>query len=110
MDSDYQRGDLVSKSVNVLDACHWVNLAVKDINASTVEKCFAKAGIVSQPITDDDDDDNLPLAHLLETAAEQLHLGEPLYVESYNAMDSAAPATEQLPQPLNSWPMGGRRR
>lgn len=35
--------DLI-KSLNVLDAVNWINMAVKEVKRSTVQKCFAKAG------------------------------------------------------------------
>ena len=35
----------LTKRINVLDAIDWINMAVKEIKSSTVEKCFAKAGI-----------------------------------------------------------------
>ena len=58
-------------SVNVLDACHWINTSMNDIQPSNIIKCFAKCGMkesvdVADPDTDDDDDDDVPLARLME--------------------------------------------
>ena len=86
------------KSVNVLDAIQWIKAAVGEVLPTTVQRCFEKAGINTEldpavcPLEDD-----LPLAELLCTAAEELQLAEPLTADGYADIDSDAPATEQLP-------------
>ena len=89
----------VAKSINCLDACHWVNAAVNDVKSSTVQNCFRKCGIehVSNSSSPDlESDHEHELAPLLPIVAEQLQLSEPLSVEDYANIDNDAPAVEEL--------------
>ncbi|XP_062566571.1 tigger transposable element-derived protein 4-like [Saccostrea cucullata] len=63
------------KQINILDAIYWLSSSWKETEASTIEKCFLKAGFISdtsQELTqelhaescDDLDDDDIPLAVL----------------------------------------------
>ena len=36
---------VIVKSTTVLDACHWIRVALSDVKAVTVERCFRRAGI-----------------------------------------------------------------
>jgi hypothetical protein len=42
----------LARSVSVLDAVNWIELAVKKIKAETVKKCFAKAGFEESDMAD----------------------------------------------------------
>jgi hypothetical protein len=39
-------------SVSVLDPLNWIGMAVKQINAETIKKCFAKAGFGEGDVAD----------------------------------------------------------
>jgi hypothetical protein len=43
-DADSSYALALTRSVSVLDAVNWIRLAVNQIKAETVKKCFAKAG------------------------------------------------------------------
>lgn len=88
----------VAKSVNCLDACHWIRDAVRDVKPLTVQRCFGKAGVPpQQDLPDDDPEDDLPLAQLLAATVDRLQLPEPMTVEAYCEVDAGLPATEELP-------------
>jgi len=53
------------KCVSVLDARHWIRSSMKEVKFSTVVKCFAHCGVTGIDITEDDSDDDIPLAQLL---------------------------------------------
>lgn len=86
----------IAKSVNCLDACHWIHDAVRNVKQRTVQRCFAKAGLLQQDAADDADDD-IPLAQLFSTAIERLELPEPMTLQDYTELDAMIPAAEQLP-------------
>ena len=66
-----------ARSVTVLDACQWLAASVNEIKPSTVEKCFSACGLICVPTvqlppeSDDDDEDSLPLSHLLRLAKDR---------------------------------------
>ena len=65
------------RSVTILDAIQWTVKAWSDIKASTIEKCFRALGFdasLQQPAhEDEEDDDNIPLAELVQKFQLQLH-------------------------------------
>ena len=72
-------------SVTVLDACHWVHASMNEVKASTVSKCFAKS----------DDEDNVPLADLVQLAGR--HLSSPITsVQDYIDIDADNAVHEDL--------------
>jgi hypothetical protein len=42
----------LARSVTVLDAVNWIRLAVKEVQAETVKKCFAKARFGESDVAD----------------------------------------------------------
>ena len=87
----------VARSVNCLDACHWVKDSVLAVKPSTAQRCFQKAGVQPQlDSVDADPEDHVPLARLLDTTVDRLQLPEPVTVEDYAELDRDIPATEQL--------------
>jgi len=58
---------------SVLDACHWMHSSMKEVKSSTVVKCFAHCGVTDIDITEDDSDDDIPLAELLRLTCPPSH-------------------------------------
>ena len=83
-------------SVTVLDACHWVHASMNEVKASTVSKCFAKCDICQVPDDNDsDDEDNVPLADLVQLAGR--HLSSPITsVQDYIDIDADNAVHEDL--------------
>jgi len=61
------------KRVSLLDACKWIHLSMKEVKSSTVVKCFAHCSVTGIDITEDNNDEGIPLfctsndiPHLLE--------------------------------------------
>ncbi|XP_060573116.1 tigger transposable element-derived protein 6-like [Ruditapes philippinarum] len=60
-------GSTILREISILDAIYWINGSWKEVEASTIQKCFAKCGFTqfNQVCSDnDDDDDEVPLAVL----------------------------------------------
>ena len=91
----------ISKSISVLDACHWIHTAVQNVKTHTIKRCFENAGILIERSCSDppiEGDNPTHLDELLHEAIDQLHLEEPLTLEDYTRVDQDAPATEELQQ------------
>lgn len=100
-DGDTVSAESVSRSVTVLDAIHFVNLAVKDIQPETVEKCFRKAGVLFTHDTAEEtyEDDDVPLAELVEimrAAQGKIQTKEAMTAQDFAAIDTNAPVHEEL--------------
>ena len=83
-DGETVSAESVSKSVTVLNAINFVNLAAKDITPNSVEKCFVKAGIPLTGQHEEYENDDVPLAELVEIMREaqgMIHTEEPLTAE-----------------------------
>ncbi|XP_064647061.1 tigger transposable element-derived protein 6-like [Lineus longissimus] len=85
----------LSKCVSVLDACEWVTAAVKEVKSTTVRACFARSGFTDDVI-DEDPEDNLPLAQLIQEA--QIHFGidDIMDVEDYIGFDGDTAVTDDV--------------
>ena len=72
-------GSDILKSINILDTIYWIHQSWNEVEASTIQKCFAKVGFTSASDKEvineaevehsgddeeDDDDDDIPLAVL----------------------------------------------
>jgi len=78
----------VSKSVTVLNAINFVNLAGKDITPNCLEKCFVDAGIPLTSQHEEYENDDVPLVELVEiicAAQRKIHTKEPMMVEDYDS-------------------------
>lgn len=74
MERNDKVGSQVLKEISILDAIYWINGSWKEVNPTTIQKCFAKCGfkqisdsdvVISECDSDDnDDDDEVPLAVL----------------------------------------------
>jgi len=98
-DGETVSAESVSKSVTVLNAINFVNLAAKDITPNSVEKCFVKAGIPLTGQHEEYENDDVPLAELVEimrAAQGMIHTEEPLTAEYYDVIDQDAPIHEEL--------------
>ena len=61
-------------------AIQWIADAVAAVKPSTIKKCFTTCGFPttsSNPVADPDDEDDIPLARLLETTSQLLNLPTP---------------------------------
>lgn len=76
MESSTLNGSELLKQVTVLDTIYWLSRAWKELDITTIMKCFDKCGFdqcrpVDTPADDDSDDeygdDNIPLAFLART-------------------------------------------
>ena len=59
------RGEDILKTnhcVTVLDACLWIDEAVREVTVSTVRACFAKAGLPNEIMYEDPADNAVPLS------------------------------------------------
>ncbi|XP_062609218.1 tigger transposable element-derived protein 4-like [Saccostrea cucullata] len=60
-------GTDILKQITILDAIYWVHSAWEEVQTSTIQKCFSKAGFLCENIDSDDDfddDDDVPLSVL----------------------------------------------
>ena len=76
----------VARSINCLDACHWVKAAVNDVKPTTVQNCFRKGDIEQESDSaspDLESDLQHELGPLLPVAVQQLRLSVPLSAEDY---------------------------
>lgn len=77
MDHSSKCGSEILKNISLLDAIYWIDKSWKEVETSTIVKCYKKCGFVDMqndylPTTevnvndggDDDDDDDVPLAVL----------------------------------------------
>ena len=87
----------ISKSVNVLQAAHWISQAVKAVKPETVQNCFAKPGVITEKDNEFTDEDDIPLAQLLADVLVQVRIDQPMSADSYKDIDNDIPATEELP-------------
>ena len=65
-------GSQLLKEINILQAIYWVHDAWKHVEASTIQKCFAKCGFKDSEVdisaaSDVDSDDDLPLVILAKS-------------------------------------------
>jgi len=87
----------ICKSIDVHLAVTWLHAAIRDIKASTVQKCFYRTGITTAtPVDLTDDEDDIPLAELLRQTTTALKLVEPMSTEEYIAMDDSCPSHDSL--------------
>lgn len=92
----------IAKSINVLDACHWIKAAMDDIKPVTVENCFHKAGIKHELEADIEvtsPDEMIPLNDLIPRVCESLDI-PPLTSDNVLELDNEIPTTEEL---LDGW-------
>ena len=89
-----QSASEISRSLNVLQPCHWISQAV---NAETVQKCFGNGGVTPQPDTEFPNEDDVPLSQLVSAVSDQLNPEKPLSMDNYRDINVGAPATEELP-------------
>ena len=85
---------VITKNINVLDACYWISSAILDIKTTTVRKCFTASGF---PTTDgddlfSDDNDHADLAPLLQRWAID-NAEEPCTVSDFVTFDNEVPTT-----------------
>ena len=67
-------GSLLLKDINVLEAIYWIGNAWKDVETSTITKCFERCGFqdvcseATEGVNGDDDnaDDSVPLSILIK--------------------------------------------
>ncbi|XP_041377364.1 tigger transposable element-derived protein 6-like [Gigantopelta aegis] len=66
------------KAITVLDAVNWINAAWKETQQTTIAKCFMMCGfpVTSEQESDDENDDNIPLATLLATISSEVPVAE----------------------------------
>ena len=90
----------ISKSISVLDACHWIHTAVQNVKTHAIKHCFENAGILIERSCSDPTEGDNPtyLDELLHEAVNQLHVEEPLTLEVYTRVDQDAPTTEERHQ------------
>ena len=86
--------------VTVLDACHWISSAMNEIKQSTITRCFEKCGMeipdtVSIADSSDDDDNDVPLARLIDQLRDH-DIGDPLTAQDYANMDADTPVNDTL--------------
>ncbi len=70
-------GSEICKSINVYMALQWIAASIKEIKPSTIQKCFAACGFPTSsesPVADDDDEDDIPLARLLDNTSQRLNI------------------------------------
>ena len=91
----------VARSVSVLDACQWLSASVNEVKKSTVEKCFISCGLFcvpSVPRHDSDDEDDLPLSHLLQIAKDRQVCQDIITdAQDYASMDQNLHSTDTEP-------------
>ena len=56
----------LSKTMTVLNAIQWVSSAIKEIKGEPVRKCFAGCGLVEHSQDTEFEDDDVPIAQLVE--------------------------------------------
>lgn len=87
----------VSQAVSVLDACHWIAAATRELKPETIANCFAHAGFPVKAISQEPLlSPQVELSPVLSSISNALQLQDPLTFSEYNNMDSCAPATEEL--------------
>ena len=88
----------LAKSVTVLDAVHWLSESVKAVKPITATKCFKKAGFeITEPVGDEDPEDDLPLAQLLTSVTSHLPADSAITKAiDYVNIDSDVPTCEAL--------------
>lgn len=65
-------GTELLRQINILDTVYWISQAWKEVETSTISKCFEKAGFIfptDEPNTyntddEEDEDDDIPLSVL----------------------------------------------
>ena len=101
IDTGLTASELV-KSVNVLNVITWVHSAVKSVKPQTVTKCFVKSGFStptqhSTQDSEDDENDDIPLARLIDQFRQARDLPEPITDPlEYASIDSDIPSSETL--------------
>ena len=90
------KASAITKGVDVLNAVYWIKEAVNQIKSSTVAKCFQKAGFnVTTTDEDEDPEENIPLAQLLQQVSDNLDLDQPITnPDSYATVDDDLPSSE----------------
>ena len=88
----------ISKSVSVLDACHWIVDSVKDISPTTVGKCFANARFSVDPADSsvNDPEDDLSPAQLMASFKNCAKTPEPLTTDDFINIGSGILTTETV--------------
>lgn len=46
--TDKGSASAISKSITVLDACHWIHTATQNVKVHTIRRCFEKAGLLAE--------------------------------------------------------------
>ncbi|KAI6661301.1 Tigger transposable element-derived protein 6-like [Oopsacas minuta] len=92
--------ETVAKSINILDACHWIVAAVKEIRPSTVQKCFSKCGInlnFEDDAANNEDEEIQTLTKLLNISSEHNICDNAIVdPQSYVNMDSEIQVNDNL--------------
>lgn len=93
----------IAKSINVLNACHWIAQAQRTVKPGTVRKCFYKAGFHNPahvdgtpPAEESSASSGSELADLVHQASQRLHLAEPMSAEEYCNIDEGLPTVDEL--------------
>ena len=79
--------------INVLDGCHWVATAVRGIETSTVEKCFARCGFADATDLEDDEEDDVALATLIRRWQDTANVDQPLDAATFVTFDDDVPCS-----------------
>ena len=69
-----------------LDACLWIDEAVREVKPTIVGTCLAKAGFTNE-IINEDPEDNVPLSELIQATKLHLNIGVPMDAADYVTMD-----------------------
>ncbi len=105
---EYNSASEVAKSVNILVAIRWVAQAWEKVKASTIQKCFRRAGILNDDMSDvvtceveDDPFQDLDEDTNLQEVIQQVMLPDACSVQEYANGDDEIPVCIEMDD--NSW-------